>query len=622
MIMPQSRSTLRITLALLLTAAVATPAQGQTGDDEEPAGIMPAEAIEQQVQRTIDQLREKGDFQTANEKLTRYLDWAALHVRPEARGTFVNVAFHRRLVQQLATLSPSRQSALLPFLLDHPKLARELVFLKTPHDNTRKAYDVLRKLKGAFGERLAQYPGLTAALCWVHDGKYKRHINGRPVTLHDPVKLFAYYAEHRSRMIFDVKSMPGELLVWVVSVTRPVEELRWSLARYQGKTAIGRAFFDIEYDTDRLREGEQKAIAKHPYTLPNIREYGGVCADQTYYATSVSRAIGVPAAYVTAQSAGPGHAWVGFLHRYNDTARWNFATGRYGPYQGLRGRIQHPQTRRRVTDSRVGLLAKLINTTRADRLAAAAATDAVRRIRKMRGGAEPPHPNMLPTSEPIRPLTAQDPTVERALTLLKTAVEHNPASVAAWQQLVQLARTGSLALEQKRQWTKVVNRLVPARAPAFMVHVLRPMIETVSEPQTRHALWNRLFEQIKHKPELAAEVRLAQARLWENEGDFEKAGKFYLHIASEYVDDGPFAVTALKRAENLLRQTGRSKRVLKLYRNAWTQLEEPEGLADIFKRQSNWYRIGKAYADSLDKAGHAKRAQRVRQALPTRDKAG
>jgi tetratricopeptide (TPR) repeat protein len=597
-----------LVLVLLLSSLAVAKEQSESKST-------PAQAIKQKTEAIVDQLQADGDYAAAQQALSRCFDWLVLHASPNAHEAFLTLAFHRRLVAQLSDLPKAQRSALLPYLLKHPRFAYELVFLHTRHDKTKKGYRILLDLKETFGDNIAKFPGLTAALCWVHDGKYQRQINDRTVTLTDPKALFAYYTKYRNRMNFDTRTMPGRLLTWVVSTTRPVKEMQWALSRYRGTAAVGRTFFEIEYDTDYLRAGAEKDLASHAYTLPNIRKFGGVCADQAYYAMCVAQAIGVPAAYVSARGNELGHAWVGFLHRRGRRARWNFSVGRYEVYQGLRGRMEHPQTNKRVTDSRVSLLANLLRVGPGHRWVARAMVDAARRVRELRKLGDTPDVDAVQFDRPVQSVDRQKPTIDRALALLKSGVQRNPAAVAGWQQLVALARTGELSVKQKKQWVRVVDRVVPDEAPSFMLHVLRPMIETVAEPETQHQLWSKVFKRVQHKPELAAEVRMAQAQLWQDAGQRARAGKYYLYVAQRYVDAGPFAVKALRRAEAVLREMGRKEKVLALYQRAFQQVKEPEDLATPFKRQSNWYKIGITYAKKLEAAGQAKLAKQLRASL-------
>ena len=139
------------------------------------------------------------------------------------------------------------------------------------------------------------------------------------------------------------------------------------------RSAIGAVYFDVPYDKAAYYGTAGKLIDTKAYTLPNLVQYGGVCTDQAFFATAVARSLGVPATVCTGQAEqDSAHAWVGFLEQQGKRVRWNFQEGRYPEMNFWRGDVQDPQTRQRVTDSDVSLLAELAMTKPADRLASIA----------------------------------------------------------------------------------------------------------------------------------------------------------------------------------------------------------------------------------------------------------
>src|SRR5262249_20341397 len=143
---------------------------------------------------------------------------------------------------------------------------------------------------------------------------------------------------------------------------------------------VGGRFFDIRYDFNHLRRGTPKQVTLEGFTLQNIAKFGGVCADQAYFAMSVGKAIGVPTALAVGEGGRSAHAWVGFLQAQNGRGSWNFDIGRYEAYQGVRGDVVDAQTRREIPDSYVSLLAESIGTRPVDREASVALTDAALRL--------------------------------------------------------------------------------------------------------------------------------------------------------------------------------------------------------------------------------------------------
>ena len=79
-----------------------------------------------------------------------------------------------------------------------------------------------------------------------------------------------------------------------------------------------------------------------------------------------------------------------------------------------------------------------------------------------------------------------------------------------------------------------------------------------------------------------------------------------------YANAGHFVVTALKRAEKILRDAKQVRTILTLYDRAFKSIKKPKDMAGPFFRQSNFYRVGKMYAQRLEEAGLDQQAAAVR----------
>jgi hypothetical protein len=112
--------------------------------------------------------------------------------------------------------------------------------------------------------------------------------------------------------------------------------------------------------------------------------------------------------------------------------------------------------------------------------------------------------------------------------------------------------------------------------------------------------------------DLAAEIRMAQAEMWAQAGEVNKAGQCYMDVIERFANAGPFVREALRKAEELLVNSNRQDRIVDLYATTWNRIERPEDMAGMFAVQSNWYVVGMAYAGKLDEAGQAQQANAVR----------
>ncbi|MCA9290309.1 MAG: transglutaminase domain-containing protein [Phycisphaerales bacterium] len=580
----------------------------------------------------LDALEAGGSFEDAGATLGSMFD-AAARAAPDVDADFVrDLAEARRLVAHLAevasgddpqTAASEHVRGTLRFLRDRPKLRASLVFLVDPADDVPAVYALLDRLRDARGSILEEWASLVAAVCVVHDRPMVRRINENVATSADPIAIFDYYVAHERRLFFGVRPVPAELLVHLVDTTASLPEMAWALEQHQGDRAVGARFFDIAYDQDHLR-GEPKKSTVAGWTLQNIRRYGGVCADQAYYAMTVAKAIGVPATYVGAVSGEGAHAWVGFLQSDGRRVWWNFDTGRYDAYQGVRGRVLDPQTRRQIPDSTVSLLAELSTVGAHDRQVAAALTDLARRRMELDRLAPPPAPKRrgkgrrdeapaatAPPTDDAVPVPAPGPgdgsarasDVGAVLDLLEAALRRCPGHAPAWAAVSDLSAAGHLTLDDKTRWATVLHRLCGERYPDFSWSIIRPMIEGVADVEAQNGLWNRAFDGYGARLDIAADVRLAQGRMWERAGDTRKAGQCYEDVIIRFANAGPFVLSALLRAEAILRENGRSDLVVALYGRAWNATKPPSPRSAMFLMSSNWYRIGSFYAQRLAEFG-------------------
>lgn len=606
-----------ISLAISLTLLLSGPSIAQI---RKPAATTSAvtdsalsQAIRAAITQSLDQLQQDGDFAKAQTSLRVIFDQVIAFADLSDRSLFRDSAFVLRLVQLVGQADAGTRMDLLKYLRDNPDLARALAFLVQPTiEKPAEVFALLERLRQRHGEMLNKYANLAAAICVVHDRPYFRQINENRDSAPDPLLLFEYFVANESKMYFGVRDVPAELLIYVVDSTASIVEMQWALQRYAGDKNVGSHFFDVDYDTANFKEGKPKKVDAAGWNLPNILKYGGVCADQAYFAMSIGKAIGVPTTYTRGASGEVSHAWVGFLQSDGRRAWWNFQTGRYEAYQGIGGIVDDPQTRRPIPDSYVSLLADFVSARELDRQAAASLTNAAKRMMELQKAGralQPPCPAGLELTAARKPETAA------ALALLEAGLSASPGYAEGWFTLQQFAADGRLSLEDKKRWEGVLNRLCGQRYPDFYLAILGPMIETVADVKDQNALWNAAFRNFSNRSDLAAQVRMQQAQMWMKQKEPAKAGQCYEDVINRFANAGPFVIDALIKAENILRSARDGPRVLALYEKAWSQMKKPHDMAGIFFQQSNWYRVGDLYAKRLDEAGRQGEAMKVRTAI-------
>jgi hypothetical protein len=560
------------------------------------------------------EIQDNGDFAAGLTSLQVIFDQVVAFGATTDKKLFRDAALNLRLATLVSQAEESQRVELLEFLLSNPSLAGTLAFVVKPEDKPADVLAVLARLRAAHEKKLNAHATLIAALCVVHDRPLTRQINENSATAPDVVRLFEYFVGNEKRLFFGLKTVPAEVLIYVVDSTASIDEMAWAINRYAGNRNVGGLFFDVDYDYDHFKDGDVKKVTKAGWNLPNILKIGGVCADQAYFAMSVGKAIGVPTAYVSASSSEVGHAWVGFLQGDGRSVWWNFSSGRYDSYRGVRGDLQDPQTRKRIPDSTVSLLAGALQVKELDRQYAAAMTDAARRLIEASATADSFAP---PKPENVDAGGARPVTTEEALKFLEAGLTACPAHIDGWTVIAKLAADGKLTLERKGFWEGAAYRLCGERHPDFYLDLLEPMFVTVSDFQLQNKYWNAAFQKFaSSRPDLAASVRMSQAAMWVKADRLDIAGQCYDDVINRYANAGPFVITALVKGEQMVRvNKGDVRRIVQAYENAWSQIERPREMAPEFARQSNYYRVGKMYAQKLDEVGRTNDAARVRAAV-------
>jgi hypothetical protein len=561
--------------------------------------------------------------------LDRVIAWGG----PEDQELLRDVVLARRLLGFVATLPADDQAAAAGFLTRVPDTARRLAFLVRPEvDDVPRVMRVLSRLAAIGGDRIDAYADLVAAICVVHDRPVSRRVNENMVSAPPPEAIFEYFVANERRLLNPPRRMPAELLVHVVDVTTSIEDLEWALDRYRNDADIGDRFEEIEYDTAHLRDGRPKMVTRLGLTLPNIKQHGGVCADQAYFAAGVGKAIGVPSAYVSGRSGSNAHAWVGFVRAERGRTAWDFDAGRYEEYQFVRGVIEDPQSGERVPDSHVATLVPVALAAAADREIVVALTDAARRVEELAlaGGEGPASwpPAAGPAAGPAAdaggeaaeaPASIRDPrtpSIEMTLELLRAAVERVPSHLEPWRMVQGLAADDRLDLAAKQAWAEAAWRLCGTTWADLFVDVVGPMIDSIDDPGERTALWDVIHDRVRARPDLCAEIRMAQGAVWEEAGELDRALNCYQLVIADHAVDGPPIQGAVRAAMQLLQRGGRGDLVLPLLADVWPRLKRPSGPRAIqFAMADDWVIVGRQYEAALRQAGRGRDAAIVAQQI-------
>lgn len=606
--------------AMVTWPALSVQAQGprerrEARERGERAAEALAATVRADIERILNTLDDEGDLEVAEAELGRLFRVVLAYGSMEDPEAFEDAAFAMRLVRQSRQSDGALTPALWAFLREHDALARAVVFgLDEEHDDIKRAYALLARLVEAHGEAVAKLPQLTAAVCMVHDRDLVEHVNENTVTAADPKLIWAFYARHANRMVFDLDSTPPQLLVYVVNNAAPIEEMEWAMKRYAGDRRVGNRYHDVAYDYNHMQTGAPKLVTERGYSLPNIKQYGGICADQAYFAGTIGKSIGVPTVEATARGPDMGHAWIGYLEQRNRRAWWNFDEGCWDDYKKLIGRTRDPQTRERRSEGDVSILAQLFGVPIQKIQRAAALTEAGRLLAQleMEDGDYPPPPPDGIEPDLIEALGYGRPaTLDTRLALAEAALRQCQGYVPAWEVVRESATHPDLSFEQKQEWTDLLDRLCGNNYPAFMVSFMAPMIESIEDPSDQLKMWERLHRRVAREPELAARVCMSLGAQWEQAGEKAKAYECYRVVVMNYTNDGLFVLEAVEACERMLNDAKRPDVLARLLEDAWRRCQRPSSNSPM-ATGSVWSRMGLRAAKALDAAGRGSKAQSIR----------
>ena len=251
------------------------------------------------------------------------------------------------------------------WLLSSPEFSEEFFSILKRVDNVPKVFAILESLHGADPEKFDRYHSLALAISVVYDvppPPYWPHHQVTEASLprapQKPGAVFDYFTREdiQGRTYFNLAQLRAEELKFVVDVAAPVPQLEWS----QGAVALPLdqlegAYAMIKYREDRSTNESKMVWSGKPYTLQAIFEDGGICIDQSYFASEVGKARGVPTLMFMGAGQDGRHAWFGFL---DSGHRWRLDVGRYAEERLVTGVAFDPQTWESISDHELQFLSE------------------------------------------------------------------------------------------------------------------------------------------------------------------------------------------------------------------------------------------------------------------------
>lgn len=256
---------------------------------------------------------------------------------------FLNLVSTRRMTEESAG-----------WILNSEERLRLLVESVSPADQIPRCFKVIDELRRHDPAGCDEWYELILALSvvwdhpkrpWMHRQMGEDRLAYQPEICRRYDYFKAIYADGDARVPYDALGVAE--LIYVVDTPVPVSELEWARAQESGNLEDwGEKYSSIEYDNSRL-VANQYVWPQGSYTLAAIRERGGICVDQTYYAVMTARAFGIPAIYFSARGTAGGHAWFSFMKAPGD---WALDVGRYVSQNYTTGFAVNPQSNELMTD--------------------------------------------------------------------------------------------------------------------------------------------------------------------------------------------------------------------------------------------------------------------------------
>ena len=446
---------------------------------------------------------------------------------------------------------------------EHTDFKEEFLIAVAREDDLAAAWKILQTLHQKFPAKLNDYGQLAiaVALTWDNAGNVDHYTDHQqrthskmPVGLLGAVENFEYYVDAAAVMQGRAQFLPWEFLVYLINHKTPRAEREWAVANYVPKrTMFGKCYADVAYDNEMLRtESRTCKLDGKDYSLPNIRQFGGVCAMQADFASRVGKSIGVPSEYVAGESnGGELHAWVMWVEVKQATrTSIAFTLESHGRYRGDKyyvGTLRDPQTGRGITDRELEL-----------RLQGVGLSPVAFHHAKLVMQAYP----QLQQKLDLKPA--------QQIAFLNEIIDLCPGNEEAWKQVATLAREGRIGSDSNRQMTAMFDKFFRtfANFPDFTLKVFDDLVQYQKNPKQRNKYYLQLVQmyEVGGRPDLACEARLQLSNYLLEEGNTKDVIDGLAFTIKKFPDEGRYVPKLLDKLEQVCAQIkGADQQLLRFY---------------------------------------------------------
>lgn len=449
------------------------------------------------------------------------------------------------------------------WLDEHVDFKEEFFTAVTGQDDFSAAYRIVESLHRKYPTKLNDYGQLAIAiaLTWDNAGNVdhydhhqRRTHSVMPGNMLGAVENFEYFVDAAGIMQGRAQFLPWEFLIYLINHKTPRAEREWAAANYVPKrTMYGKCYADVPYDQEMLRTSSKTCkLDGKDYSLPNIRQFGGVCAMQADFAARVGKSIGVPAEYIAGEAAGGElHAWVMWIE-VKQVSRTSIAFtleshGRYFEDKFYVGTLRDPQTGKGITDRELEL-----------RLQAVGINPVAFRHAKL----------IMQAYPQLREKLDWKPAQEIAF--LNEIIELCPGNEAAWKQVALLAREGRIGTDSNRQMTAMFDKLFRtfANFPDFTWVVFDDLVQYQKNAKQRNKYFERLVQmyEVAGRPDLACEARLRLCDYLLEENQTKEVIDGLAFTIKKFPEEGRYVPKLLDKLEKVCAGVkGADQQVLRFY---------------------------------------------------------
>jgi len=489
-----------------------------------------------------------------------------------------------------APLSDEEKARLKTWFEAKPKFReRFLLAVNATDDHLPDAARVALKLHEKFPKECETLEALALAFAvvWDDEGMLRRlnamcvpELRQKAPATCTADAAFGWYVTNLPKLCPWFKNTPWRLLTYVAADNSEISEREWVFKLYPAfRNNLGTVYSEIKYDLSKIRDGHGK-IGGHEYDLANVKEYGGVCRDQAYYARAVCRAYGLPSYMATAVgNAGTGHAWVGWVVNETPQGYKLLSHGRYESSKFFTAGIVDPQSGRLILDYLVGIEAKGLSDE-------SSYDDAELYYRVSEESAD-----ALPA--------------QARLDLCIAAVRKNPYHRAAWLAIGEATAAGELPrASAEAQWEFLKAKF--KEFPDFTFSMLSKfsrMFKTAMEKYNFYEVGSKWFLGLKRQ-DLVARLRIEEIDMCVAENRKDIGVQAALAGMQECAGEGAEGAALAKRGVELLREMKQPQLAIKPLQTALAKMPR----TSMNKISPHWKMMMELLRDLYQEAGDTKKA--------------